>query len=468
MLKRLLVANRGEIALRVIRVARELGIETVLAASAADRDSLPAREATRTVVIGPAPARASYLDARLIVHAAIATGCDSLHPGYGFLSERAELASLCAEHNVIFVGPTAEQIRRVGDKISARAVARAAGVPMVSGSEQVASSDDALRIAAEIGYPVITKASAGGGGRGMLVSFDATTLAAGFDRASNEAREAFGDGTLFLERYVQHARHIEVQVVGDGAGKVLHFGERDCSIQRRYQKMVEEAPASILPAPVRARLHAAAVDLLASISYRNAGTVEFLYDVDREEFSFMEVNARIQVEHPVSEAITGTDLIRTQLLVASGAGLAQSQGAIAPHGHAIEMRIIAEDPDRDFAPSPGRIARWEPPGGAGVRVDTAMQAGTLVPPYYDSMIAKLIVHGVDRGDAVARLRVALDGFAIEGIATNLPLLRFIAADPDFIANRFDTRWLERALLPAWRTRQESSLGPRGISRHDAA
>ena len=454
-LKRLLVANRGEIALRVIRAARDLGIETVLAASAADRDSLPAREATRTVVIGPGPARASYLDAKLILHAAVATGCDSLHPGYGFLSERAELAALCDENDVIFVGPTAAQIQRVGDKISARAVARAAGVPMVSGSEKVASTEDALRIAGEIGYPVITKASAGGGGRGMLVSHDAEALAAGFERASNEAREAFGDGTLFLERYVEHARHIEVQVVGDGAGMVLHFGERDCSIQRRYQKMVEEAPADILPVAVRARLHVAAVELLASIAYRNAGTVEFLYDVDRQEFSFMEVNARIQVEHPVSEAITGTDLIRTQLLVASGRGLAMTQDAIVPRGHAIEMRVIAEDPDGDFAPSPGRITRWDAPAGEGVRVDTAMQTGTLVPPFYDSMIAKLIVHAADRDAAVARLVAALDGFAVEGIATNLPLLRFIAAHPDFIANRFDTRWLERTLLPAWRARQES-------------
>lgn len=451
-IRRVLVANRGEIARRIIRAAGELGMETVLAASAADRDSLPAREATRTVVIGPAPARASYLNAGLVVHAAKATGCDALHPGYGFLSERAELARLCAEEGLAFVGPSAETIAQVGDKLAARALARAAGVPMVSGSEEVDSAEAALRIAAEIGYPVITKASAGGGGRGMLVAADEAALAAGFDRAATEAREAFGDGTLFLERFVVQARHIEVQVVGDGAGHVLHFGERDCSIQRRYQKMVEEAPAAILPDPVRARLHAAAVTLLAGIAYRNAGTVEFLYDVDREEFSFMEVNARIQVEHPVSEMITGVDLVRMQLQIAAGQGFSVSQHMIRPRGHAIEMRIIAEDPDRDFAPSPGRITRWQPPQGDGIRVDTAMADGVAVPPFYDSMIAKLIVHGTDRAQAVARLQSALDAFAIEGIATNLALLRFVAVHPDFIDNRVDTRWLERTLLPAWRTR----------------
>jgi acetyl-CoA carboxylase biotin carboxylase subunit len=455
-LRRLLVANRGEIALRVLRAARGLGIETVLAASAADRDSLPAREADRTVVIGPAQARASYLDSRLIVHAAKATGCDSLHPGYGFLSERAELARLCADEGIVFVGPSAGLIETVGDKISARAVARAAGVPMVGGSDKVASTSDALRIAREIGYPVITKASAGGGGRGMLVAHDEATLGAGFERASSEAREAFGDGTLFLERYVEHARHVEVQVVGDGEGVVVHFGERDCSIQRRYQKMVEEAPAAILPPAVRVRLHQAAVALLASIAYRNAGTVEFLYDVDRQEFSFMEVNARIQVEHPVSEAITGTDLIRTQLLVASGRGLPVPQHAIHAAGHAIEMRIIAEDPDRDFAPAPGRITRWVPPQGDGVRVDTAMTDGTLVPPFYDSMIAKLIVHAPTRERAIERLSAALDAFTVEGIPTNLPLLRFIVAHLDFHANDFDTTWLERTLLPAFRSARRRS------------
>ena len=451
-LRRLLVANRGEIALRIVRAARCLGIETVLAASEADRDSLAAREADRTVVLGPAPAKRSYLDAKLVVHAAKATGCDALHPGYGFLSERAELARLCEDHGVRFVGPRAESIEAVGGKIAARELARAAGVAMTPGSGALPTVDDALRFAESVGYPVVTKASAGGGGRGMVVARDPASLKAGFERASVEAREAFGDGTLFLECYVERARHIEVQVLGDGAGGVLHFGERDCSAQRRYQKMVEEAPAAILGPETRASLHAAAVRLLSSIRYRNAGTVEFLYDVERESFWFMEVNARIQVEHPVSEAICGVDLVALQLRVAGEEPIGLTQAAINPSGHAIEVRVIAEDPDRGFAPSPGRLTAWRPPAGPGVRVDTAMHEGAMVPPYYDSMIAKLIVHGATRDEACARLAAALDEFAIEGIHTNLPLLRFIARHPDFLANRITTRWLEQTLLPAYERR----------------
>lgn len=454
-LRRLLIANRGEIALRIVRAARALGIESVLAASAADRDSLAAREADRMVILGPAKAALSYLDARLVVHAAKATGCDALHPGYGFLSERAELARLCEDNGVCFVGPTPQSIEQVGGKIAARALAQAAGVPLVPGSGALANADEALAFASEVGYPVVTKASAGGGGRGMVVAQDAEALRAGFERASHEAREAFGDGTLFLERFVQTARHIEVQVMGDGQGKVLHFGERDCSSQRRYQKMVEEAPGAILPPELRARLHECAVRLLGSIHYRNAGTVEFLYDVERREFYFIEVNARIQVEHPVSEAICGVDLIQMQLRVAGGEALALEQSEVALRGHAIEMRVIAEDPDRGFAPSPGRITRWQAPTGEGLRLDTAMHQGAFVPPYYDSMIAKLIVHGADRAQALARLQAALAQFAIEGIATNLPLLRHIAAHPDFIANRISTRWLEQVLLPSYATTTRS-------------
>ena len=448
-LERLFVANRGEIALRAIRAAHALGMETVLGVSSADRDSLGAREAGRTVVIGPPQARDSYLNAGLVVHAAVATGCTALHPGYGFLSERPELAQLCADNGIIFVGPRAESIRQVGDKLSARALARDADVPLTSGSEKIEGVAEALKIAEQIGYPVITKASAGGGGRGMVVAHDAYELAAAFDQASNTAREAFGDGTLFLERYVETARHIEVQLMGDGQGNVVHFGERDCSIQRRYQKMIEEAPAAVLPAGARARLHASAIALLASIDYQNAGTVEFLYDVERQAFSFMEVNARIQVEHPVSEAISGVDLVQRQLLMAMRPTkeLAQVESFA---GHAIEARIIAEDPERDFIPCPGRVTRWVPPAGEGVRVDSAIVEGGLVPPFYDSMIAKLIVHGDSRDHAVERLAKALDQFHVEGIATNLPLLRFIVAHPDFKANNVDTLWLERVLLPAFR------------------
>jgi acetyl-CoA carboxylase biotin carboxylase subunit len=400
-------------------------------------------------VIGPAPARASYLDARIMVHAAKSTGCDGLHPGYGFLSERSSLAALCEQEGIAFVGPSAESIEAVGDKLAARRLAKAAGVAMTPGSAKLETAEDAVAFADDVGYPVVTKASAGGGGRGMVVARDARSLREGFARASIEAREAFGDGTLFLERYVERARHVEVQVVGDGAGGVLHFGERDCSLQRRYQKMVEEAPAAALPEATRARLHKAAVGLLASIRYRNAGTVEFLYDVDRDEFYFMEVNARIQVEHPVSEMIAGVDLVQLQLRVAGGEALPLRQSDIAPEGHAIEVRILAEDPDRNFAPSPGRITQWLAPRGIGVRIDTAMEVGASVPPYYDSMIAKLIVHAEDRSGAVARLRDALDEFQISGVATNLRLLRAIVGHRDLIEGRFDTRWLETVLLPGF-------------------
>jgi acetyl-CoA carboxylase, biotin carboxylase subunit len=446
-LRRILVANRGEIALRIVRAARSLGLETVLAASAADRDSMAAREAMRVVIIGPPAARDSYLNPRLIVHAAKATGCDGLHPGYGFLSERHSLASLCDEEGIVFVGPDADAIQAVGDKLSARRLAKAAGIAMTPGSEMLGSAAEAVAFAERIGFPVVTKASAGGGGRGMAVARDAKALSEGFERASIEAREAFGDGALYIERYVERARHVEVQVLGLADGRVLHFGERDCSLQRRYQKMVEEAPAAALASATRTRLHKAAVDLMSSIRYRNAGTVEFLYDVDRDDFYFMEVNARIQVEHPVSEMITDADLVRLQLEIAGGEPPRIQQRDIAPHGHAIEARIIAENPERGFAPSPGRIRVWRPPHGEGIRVDTAMEEGASVPPFYDSMIAKLIVHAADRPSAVGRLRAALETFAVEGVATNIPFLRAVAAHPDFIGNRLDTRWLENVFLP---------------------
>jgi acetyl-CoA carboxylase, biotin carboxylase subunit len=448
-LRRILVANRGEIALRIVRAARSLGIETVLAASAADRDSMAAREADSVVVIGPPAARDSYLNPRLIVHAATATGCDGLHPGYGFLSERQSLAAMCDEAGVVFVGPTRDSIEAVGDKLSARRLARAAGIAMTPGSEKLGTAAEAVAFAEGIGFPVVTKASAGGGGRGMVVARDPKALADGFQRASIEAKEAFGDGTLYIERYAERARHVEVQLLGLGDGRVLHFGERDCSLQRRYQKMVEEAPAAALPETTRNRLHKAAVDLLAAIRYRNAGTVEFLYDVERDDFYFLEVNARIQVEHPVSEMITGVDLVRLQLRIAGGEPLRIQQQDIAPSGHAIEARIIAENPDRGFAPSPGRIRVWRPPHGEGIRLDTAMEEGADVPPFYDSMIAKLIVHAHDRSAAVERLRAALESFVVEGISTNIPFLRAIAAHPDFIGNRVDTRWLERVFLPQY-------------------
>ena len=451
-LNRILVANRGEIAVRVIRAAHALGLEAVQAVSDADRDSEAARMADRAVVIGAASSKRSYLDARLIVHAAQATGCDAIHPGYGFLSERPELARLCVEHGITFIGPGADTIEALGDKLRAREIAAGAGVPLVPGTDRIADVSAAHRAAEELGFPVVMKAAAGGGGRGMFVARDGASIDAAFDKASGEALETCGDGTLYMERYVENARHVEVQVMGDGKGRVVHFGERDCSVQRRYQKVIEEAPCVAMPDTLRAELHAAAVTLLSSMKYLNAGTVEFLYDVDRNAIYFIEVNTRIQVEHPVSEQVTGVDLVQTQFRVAGGERALGRQDQICINRHAIECRINAEDPARDFQPSPGRITHWRPPAGAGVRVDTHCRDGYSVSPFYDSMIAKLIVTAADRPAAVERLGRALDAFEIEGLVTNLPLLRAIVADPDFQTNAIRTCWLEQTLLPAFAAR----------------
>jgi len=441
-IKRLFVANRGEIAVRIIRTAKALGIETVLGVSAADRGSLGAEMASRTVVLGPAPSAKSYLDVNLIVHAAKATGCDALHPGYGFLSEKPVLSKMCAEEGIIFVGPRAETIESLGDKLGGRAMARAAGVQTVPGTDHIATLEDAKQAARQLGYPVVMKASAGGGGRGMFKAEDEAALDASFERASREALAAFGDSRLYMERFVTRARHVEVQILGDGEGKVIHFGERDCTVQRRYQKLIEEAPATAVPEATRRRLHDAAVRLTSHARYRNAGTVEFLYDVDRDDFYFIEVNSRIQVEHPVSEETTGEDLIAWQLRVAAGEGLHLEQDQIKVTGHAIEIRVNAEDPSNDYAPSPGRITEWSPPTGVGIRLDTHARAGYLVPPFYDSMIGKLIVRGVDRTEALDRLQAAIAEFRLVGPKTTLPLAAFVVAHPDFRANRITTRWLE--------------------------
>jgi acetyl-CoA carboxylase, biotin carboxylase subunit len=448
-IKRTLVANRGEIAVRVIRAAHALGIEAVQVVSEADKDSEAARLADKVVVLGPAPSKQSYLNAKLIVHAAKQTGCDALHPGYGFLSERAELANLCAENGITFVGPAAETIGALGDKLRSRAIAEAAGVPLVPGTNSIASVTQAHKAAEELGYPVLMKASAGGGGRGMFIARNADAITAGFDAASTEAEEAFGDGTLYMERYVENARHVEVQAVGDGKGRVVHFGERDCSVQRRYQKVIEEAPCALMPAKLRAELHEAAIKLLSSMKYLNAGTVEFLYDVDRQAIYFIEVNTRIQVEHPVSEQVTGFDLVQTQFRIAGGEPALPRQDQVRVSRHAIECRINAEDAYKNFMPSPGRIQTWQPPRGAGIRVDSHCRDGYLVPPYYDSMVAKLIVTADDRPACVERLRRALADFHIEGLTTNLPLLRYIVAQDDFMQNRFHTKWLEQSVLPAF-------------------
>lgn len=445
-ISRLFIANRGEIALRVLRAAQALNLETVVGVSDADRDSKAARLADRRLVLGPGPAAKSYLDARLVVQAAKASGCDALHPGYGFLSERAELARLCDEHGITFVGPEADMIEALGDKLRAREMAAAAGVPLVPGSGEIASAADARRVADDIGYPVLLKAAAGGGGRGMVIVNGPSEIEPGFHRASAEALAAFNDGTLFMERFVPEARHVEVQLVGDGRGEVIHFGERDCSVQRRYQKVIEEAPCVAMPDALRAQLHQAAVNLAKSVNYRNAGTAEFLYDVLRGEIYFIEVNARIQVEHPVSEMITGCDLVQEQLRIAGGQGLSIAQDDLTITGHAIECRINAEDPARDFAPMPGTITRWRPPEGEGVRLDTHIEEGASIPPFYDSMIGKLIVHADTREAAIDRLLGALDTFEVEGVPTTIPLHRAILRDARFRSNDIHTRWLEQDLF----------------------
>jgi len=451
-LKRLFVANRGEIAVRILRTARQLGIETVLGVSEADKHTLGAEMADRAVVLGPAQSAKSYLSVPLVVHAAKSTGCDALHPGYGFLSEKPALARACENEGVIFVGPRAETIEALGDKLSARTIAAESGVRTVPGTAHIASLKQAHAAAAQLTYPVVMKASAGGGGRGMFRAAGPEELDASFERATRETEAAFGDGRLYLERFVERARHVEVQIIGDGVGNVLHFGERDCSVQRRYQKLIEEAPATALPQPTRERLHAAAVQLTSHAKYRNAGTVEFLYDVDRDDFYFIEVNSRIQVEHPVSEEISGEDLIAMQLKVAAGEGLGRTQSEIRLSGHAIECRINAEDPRNAFLPSPGRITRWQPPAGKGVRLDTHAREGYLVPPFYDSMIGKLIVHGQDRKEAIDRMLGAINSFTLEGLKTTLPLAAAIIGHGDFRKNHITTRWLEDVGLPAFMSR----------------
>ena len=451
---RVFIANRGEIAVRIIRAAKSLGIETVIGVSSVDTDTLGARLADRCVVLGPPDATRSYLNEKLIIQAALSSGCDALHPGYGFLSERSALASLCEEHGMAFVGPRPETIEALGDKLSARRIAKASSVPLVPGSAALANVDEACETAESIGFPVVIKATAGGGGRGMFLAEDQRTVRSLFNKASEEARNAFGNGDLYIERFVRNARHVEVQIFGDGQGKVIHFGERDCSVQRRYQKLIEEAPCTVMPNTLRQQLHAAAVKLTSDLQYRNAGTVEFLYDVDRGEFYFIEVNARIQVEHPVSELIARRDIVAMQLELAGGKPLELRQDDIVLQGHALECRINAEDAGNNFQPSPGRIANWAVPDGDFVRLDTFCESGTLVSPYYDNMIAKLIVYGHNREEAIDRMLFSLGRLEIDGIKTNIALQKFIVGHPDFRDNGISTRWLEQTGLPDYLTTLE--------------
>jgi acetyl-CoA carboxylase biotin carboxylase subunit len=438
-ISRVLIANRGEIAVRIIRACQGLGIETALTVSQADRDSLPARLAGRTICIGPAAPGESYLNQRAIVMAALATGADAIHPGYGFLAESPELAEACAAEGIAFVGPPAEHIRLMGNKLQARALAHRCGVPVLAGSEKVHSYEEAAVLADRMGFPVMLKAAAGGGGRGMKVAAGHQDMRQLFASASAEARSAFGDDTLYLERFIPNARHVEVQVLGDRYGNIVHLGERDCSLQRRHQKLVEEAPAPAISDERRREIHQAAVTLARNIAYENVGTVEFIVDQDAGTFYFLEMNTRIQVEHPVTETITGIDLVQEQLRVARGDAMRFTQSDIIIRGHAIECRITAESPTDGFRPSPGRITEWCPPQGPSIRLDTHCYDGYTVPIHYDSMLGKLIVYGSDRAEAIERMQRALDQFRIAGIKTNLSFLQMVMASPQFAAGRANTR-----------------------------
>jgi acetyl-CoA carboxylase, biotin carboxylase subunit len=442
---RVLVANRGEIAVRIIRACQSLGIETVAAVSEADRESLAAKMAQRVVCIGPSRSSDSYLKPDVLIAAAQGSSCDALHPGYGFLSERAELAQACADNKITFIGPSADNITKMGDKLEARKVAAACGVPTVPGSDHAKNPRDAASQAEKIGYPVLLKASAGGGGRGIKLVWNPGEMPTAFSTAAAEARAAFGNDTLYMERYIGNARHVEVQVLGDRSGKVIHLGERDCSLQRRHQKIIEEAPAYAVAKELRDRICNAAAVLARSIGYQSAGTVEFIFDNDTNEFFFLEMNTRIQVEHPVTEMITGVDLVAQQLRIARGEALPFKQSDVRFFGHAIECRINAESPQHGFRPCPGRIIGWRAPSGAGIRVDSHCYSGYFVPPFYDSLLGKLIAHGEDRAQALARTKQALASFQVEGIDTGIPFLHAVIDDPDYVNGKVNTRWLEKKL-----------------------
>jgi acetyl-CoA carboxylase biotin carboxylase subunit len=437
-MKRVLIANRGEIALRIIRACRELGLESVVGCSDVDRDGPAARQADRAVVIGPGPAAQSYLRDEVIVQAAIGTRCDAIHPGYGFLSESPRLAARAAEHGLVFVGPRAQQIALAGDKLRAREAAVRAGLPVLAGRE-LAHADDA----AGLSYPLLIKAAGGGGGRGIKLAHDEAELRGLLGLARGEAGAAFGDDRLYVERFVDRARHVEVQIAADDHGSLVHLGERDCSVQRRYQKVVEEAPALALSEQTRQALLAAAIDFARAIDYRNVGTVEFVLDADTDEFFFLEVNCRIQVEHPITEAITGRDLVVLQLQIADGQPLGFTQADVQFSGHAIECRLNAEDVTQDFRPSPGTLTMFSIPERDGLRLDTHCYAGAAVPPFYDSLLAKLIAHAGDRDAAIDLLLDVLEDVDVEGVETNRTLLLSVLGHHDFRAGAVTTDWLER-------------------------
>ena len=443
MFNKVLIANRGDVALRVIRACRELGIRTVAIHSTADTEAMHVRLADESVCVGPPAAKDSYLNIPAIISAADVTQADAIHPGLGFLAENARFAQIVEDHGRIFIGPTPHQIAMLGDKIEAKKAALAANLPIVPGGiEPVSGPEAAIAAANEAGYPVLLKAAAGGGGRGMQRVDNPENLRRAYEIATSEAEAAFGDGSVYVEKAIEQPRHIEVQVLGDGKGGAVHLGERDCTVQRRFQKLIEEAPSPVLTPEQRAYVGKLGADLAASIDYRGAGTVEFLYAGG--QFYFIEMNARLQVEHPVTELVSGVDIVEAQLRIASGGGIGFRQDEIRFNGHAIEARINAEDPE-NFTPSPGRITLYHPPGGPGVRVDSHIFQGAMVPPYYDSLIAKLIVHADNRPAAISRLDRALGEYAIDGVRTNLPLQRRILASDDFVQSEIDVVWLERWL-----------------------
>ena len=443
MFSKILIANRGEIALRVLRACKELGIRTVAVHSTADANAMHVRLADESVCIGPPAARDSYLNIPQLVAACEITGAEAVHPGYGFLSENARFAEIVEAHGVKFIGPSSEHIRIMGDKIEAKRTAMRLGIPVVPGSEGgVANETEAVRVAAEIGYPVLIKASAGGGGRGMKVAKTPDDLLEAYATARAEARAAFGDDSVYIEKYLSRPRHIEIQVLGDGKGGAIHLGERDCSLQRRHQKIWEESPSPALNPEQRDKIGGIVAKAIGDLGYAGAGTIEFLYEDG--EFYFIEMNTRLQVEHPVTEAVTGIDLVNEQIRVASGAGLSVRQEDVKFNGHAIECRINAEDP-ATFAPSPGRISYFHPPGGLGVRVDSGVYQGYTIPPYYDSLIGKLIVHGRNRVETLMRLRRCLDEFVVDGISTTIPLFRRLIDNQDIANGMYDIHWLERFL-----------------------
>ncbi len=443
MFEKVLIANRGEIALRIHRSCREMGIKTVAVHSTVDADAMHVKLADEAVCIGPAPAKDSYLNKAAIISAAIMTGADAIHPGYGFMSENAEFAEMVEAHGLTFIGPKPDMIRKMGDKIEARKMAIAAGLPVIPGSEgQVESLEDALNWGEKIGYPVMVKATACGGGKGMKVARTPEALAEAFNLARKEAGSAFGNDAVYLEKYLENPRHIEVQVIADNYGHVVHLGERDCSIQRNNQKVLEETPSPALNVEQRKALGEMVVQAMSKMGYTSVGTVEFLYENGR--FYFLEMNTRVQVEHPITEALTGIDIVRDQIRIASGAPITYRQEDIQFNGYAIECRINAENPET-FFPSPGTIHQWHTPGGLDVRVDSEMYSGYKVPANYDSLIAKLIVHGRTRNGALMRLRRSLEEFVIDGISTTIPLHQKIIASPDFIDGRYDIHWLERFL-----------------------